>query len=186
MLLIKGNQPWIFIGRTDAEAETPILWSPDAQNWLIGKDPDAGKDWRQEEKSVVEDGIVRWHHELNGHESERTLGDSEGQGSLACCSPWGRKETQLNDWTITKENATASPEEIHQLTQVHLALGDCRLLWDDLNPAVAITGEWLTVIPQTLRWLSTSSSSQMQLKASSYLLSRKVLKHSFVFFCFFS
>ena len=85
----KGNQPWICIGRTDAEAEVPILWPPDVKNWLIGKDPDAGKDRGQEEKGITEDEMVAWHHWLNGHESEQTPGDSEGQGSLACCSPWG-------------------------------------------------------------------------------------------------
>ena len=82
----KGNQPWIFIGRTDAEA--PILWPPDAKCWLIGKDPDSGTDWRQE-KGVTEVEMVEWYHWLNGHEFEQTLGDGEGQGSLACCSPWG-------------------------------------------------------------------------------------------------
>ena len=88
----KGNQPWIFIGRTDAEAEAPKLWPPDAKSWLIGKDPNAGKDWGQEEKGMTEDEIVRWHHRRNGHEFEQTLGDNEGQGSLACCSPWAHKE----------------------------------------------------------------------------------------------
>ena len=88
----KGNQSWIFIGRTDAEAETPVLWPPDVKNWLIGKDPDAGKDWRQEEKGTTEDEMAGWHHWLDGCESERTLGDSEGQGSLACDSPRGHKE----------------------------------------------------------------------------------------------
>ena len=83
----KGNQPWIFIGRTEAEA--PLLWSPDSKNQLSGKDPDAGKDWRQKEKGAAEDEMVGWHHRLSGHEFEQTLGDSEGQGSLACCSPWG-------------------------------------------------------------------------------------------------
>ena len=79
----KGNQPWIFIGRTDAEAETPILWPPDVKNWLIVKDPDAGKDWRQEEKGMTEDEMVGWHRRLDGHEFEQTPGDSERQGSLA-------------------------------------------------------------------------------------------------------
>ena len=83
----KGNQPWIFIGRTEAEA--PILWPPDVKCLLIGKDPDAGKDWGQEEKGVTEDEMVGWHHWLKGHELERTPGDNEGEGSLACCSPWG-------------------------------------------------------------------------------------------------
>ena len=81
----RGNQSWIFIGRTDAEAETPVLWPPDAKNWLIGKDPDAGKDWGQEQKRVS-DEMVGWHHWLNGHEFEKTPGDSEGQGSWMCCS----------------------------------------------------------------------------------------------------
>ena len=87
----EGNQSWIFIGRTDAEAEAPILWPPDAKSWFIVKDPDAGKDRGQEEKRVTEDEMIGWHHQLNGHEFEQTLGDSEGQGSLACCSPWGWK-----------------------------------------------------------------------------------------------
>ena len=88
---LKGNQLWIFMqGLTDAEAL--ILWPPDVKSQLIGKDPDAGKDWRQKKKGVTEDEMVREHHQLNGHESEQIPGDSEGQGSLACCSPWGHKE----------------------------------------------------------------------------------------------
>ena len=94
----KGDQPWIFIGRTDAKAEAPILWSPASKNWLIRKDPDAGKDWRQEEKRMTEDERVGWHHQLNGNEFEQALGDGEGQGSLACCSPWGCKE-----WDTTEQ-----------------------------------------------------------------------------------
>ena len=98
----KGNQSWIFIGRTDAEAETPILWPPDAKNWLIGKDPNAGKDWRKEEKRTTEGEIVGFHHRLNGHEFEQSLGVGDGQGSLACCSPWGGKESDMTErlnWT---------------------------------------------------------------------------------------
>ena len=91
----KGNQPWIFIGRTDVEAEVPVLWPPYAKNWFIGKDPDAGKDWRQKEKGVAEGEMVGWHHWLNGHEFEKAPGDGEGQGSLASCSPWGRKEWDM-------------------------------------------------------------------------------------------
>ena len=91
----KGTQPWIFIGRTDAEAEAPTRWPPDAKSQLIGKDPDAGKDWGQEEKGLTEDEMVGWHHRLNGHESEQTLGESQGQGSLACCSPWDLKELDM-------------------------------------------------------------------------------------------
>ena len=87
----KRNKPWIFIGRTDAEVEAPILQPLDVKSWLIAKDLDAGKEWGQEEKWVTEDKMVDWHHWFNGHEFEQTLGDSEGQGSLACCSPWGQK-----------------------------------------------------------------------------------------------
>ena len=89
----KGNQPWIFIGRTDAAAEAPVLWPPDMKSKLIGKDPDAGKDWGQEEKGVTEDEMVRWHPQLNGHEFQHTPGDRRGQRSLACYSPWGHKES---------------------------------------------------------------------------------------------
>ena len=87
----KGNQSWIFIGRTHAEAETPILRPPDGKNWLIWKDPEAGKDWRQEEKGATEDEMVRWHHWVNGHEFEQDLGVGDRQGSLACCGPWGHR-----------------------------------------------------------------------------------------------
>ena len=98
----KGNQSWIFIGRTDAEAETLMLWPPDAKNWLTGKDPDAGKDWRQEEKGMTEDEMVGWHHWLEGHEFEQAPGIGDGQGCLSCCSPWGHKElamTERLNWT---------------------------------------------------------------------------------------
>ena len=84
---LKGNQSWIFIGRTDAEAEAPIPWPPDMKSPHIGKEPDAGKDRKQEEKGTTEDEMVGWHHWLNGHEFEQTLGDAEAQGCLACCSP---------------------------------------------------------------------------------------------------
>ena len=105
----KGNQSWIFIGRTDSEAETPILWPPDAKSWFIWKDPGAGKDWGQEEKGTTEDEMVGWHHQLYGHEFEQALGIGDGQGSLVCCSPCGHKEldkterlnwTELN-WSVT-------------------------------------------------------------------------------------
>ena len=92
----KGNQSWIFKGRTDAEAETLILWPPDVKNWLFGKDPDARKDWKQEEKGTTEDEMVRWHHRLAGHEFEQAPRVGDGQGSLACCSPWGHKELGHN------------------------------------------------------------------------------------------
>ena len=88
----KGNQPWIFIGRTDVEAETPILWPPHVKSWFSGKDPEAGKDQRQKGNRATEAELVVQHHQFNGHESEQTPGDNERQGSLACCSPCGRKE----------------------------------------------------------------------------------------------
>ena len=93
----KGNQPCIFIGSSDIEAETPILWPPDAKSWLTGKDPDAGKDWRQGEKRMTEDKMIGWHHQLNGHEFEQAPGDGEGQGSPVCCSPWGHKELDTTE-----------------------------------------------------------------------------------------
>ena len=95
----KGNQPWMFIGRTGAKAEAPILWPPDVKNWFIGKDPDAEKDWGQEEKGAAEDEMVGWHHWLHGHESEQAPGDREGQGSLASCSPWGHGELDTTEQT---------------------------------------------------------------------------------------
>ena len=101
----KGNQTWLFIGRTDAEAEVPTLWPLDAKSWLIGKDPDAGKDWEQEEKEATEDAMVGRHHRLNGHEFEQTLGDGEGQEGLTCCSPRSHKELDMSErlnWTELK------------------------------------------------------------------------------------
>ena len=98
---LKGNQSWIFIGRTDAEVETPILLPLDLKKWLIGEDPD-GKDWWQEDKGTTEDVMVGWHHRLDGHEFEQALGVGDGQGGLACCSPWGHKELDMTEplnWT---------------------------------------------------------------------------------------
>ena len=94
----KGNWSWIFIGKTDAEVETLILWPPDAKNWLIGKDPDAGKGWRQEEKGMTDNETVGWHHQTDGHEFEQTLGIGDGQGGLACCSPWSCQELDMTEW----------------------------------------------------------------------------------------
>ena len=95
----KLNQSWIFIGRTDAKAETPIFWPPDVKNWLIWKDPDAGKDWGQEEKGMTEDEIVGCHHWLNGHGFGWTPKLGDGQGGLVCCRSWGRKESDMTEWT---------------------------------------------------------------------------------------
>ena len=93
----QGNQSWVSIGRTDAEDETPNLWSPDVKNWLIGKDPDAGRDWGHEEKGTTEDEMAGCHHQLDGHEFVQASGDGDGQGSLACCSSWGLKESDTTE-----------------------------------------------------------------------------------------
>ena len=95
---LKGNQPWMFIGMTNAETEAPVLWPPDVKNWLTGKDPDAGQDWRQEEKGKTEDEMVGWHHWLDGHEFEQALGVGNGQGSLMYCSPRICKESDTTEW----------------------------------------------------------------------------------------
>ena len=104
----KGNQSWIFIGKAESKAETPVIWPPDGKNWLPGKDPDVGKDWRQEEKGKTEDEIFGWHQQLNGYEFEQTLGAGDGQGSLACCSPQGRKELDTTEWLNWTELKTGS------------------------------------------------------------------------------
>ena len=106
---LKGNQYWIFIGMTVAEAEAPILWPPDVKNWLLGKDPDAGKNWRQEKKGTTGDEMVGWHHWLDGREFEQALGVGDGQRSLGCCSPWGRKELDMTAWL----NWTEPPGKPH-------------------------------------------------------------------------
>ena len=132
----KGNQSWVFIGRTDAEAETPILWPPHVKGWLIGKDPDAGKDWGQEEKGATEDEMAGWHHWLNGHGFEWTPGVGDGQGSLACCDSWGRKELDmterlnwltdwLTDWPPHQEDTRSSCSE----PQILYLPDHAQLLW---------------------------------------------------------
>ena len=140
----KGNQPWIFIGRTDAEAEDPILWPPDVKRWLIRKDPDAGKDWRQEEKGTTEDEVVWWHHRLSGLEFEQTLGYGEGQGSLACCCPCGRKELDMTEWlnNSNKEKeaikwkmtfSTHKTEKIHRTFCCSSVTKSCLTLCDSVD-----------------------------------------------------
>ena len=101
-VLPKEYQSWVFIGRTDADTETPVLWPPHVKSWLIGKDPDAGRDWGQEEKGTTKDEMAGWHHRLNGHEFEWTPGVGDGQGGLVCCDSWGHKEsdtTERLNWT---------------------------------------------------------------------------------------
>ena len=94
----KGDPSWVFTGRSDVEAEAPILWPPDAKSWLIGIDPNAGKDWGQKEKRTTEDKMVGWHHRLDGHGFQWTLGACDGQGGLACYGSWGRKELDTTQW----------------------------------------------------------------------------------------
>ena len=105
---LKGNKSWIFIGRTDAKDEAPILWPPDVYSWFIRKDPDAGKDWGQEEKGLIEDEMVGWHHQLSEHEFEHAPGDGEGQGCLAFCSSWCCKESDMSEWLNNKNKQILS------------------------------------------------------------------------------
>ena len=102
----KGDRFWVFTGRTDVEAETPILWPPDVKSWLIWKDPDAGKYWGQEEKGMTEDEMVGWHHQLNGHEFGWTPWVGDGQGGLECCSSWGCKELDTTEWLNWTEHVS--------------------------------------------------------------------------------
>ena len=156
----KGNESWIFIGRTDAEAETPILWAPDVKNWLIWKDPDAGKDWRQEEKGSTE--MVEWDHWLDGHEFEQVLGAGDGQGSLACCRTWGRKVrhdcvTELK-WTTVKvdEDTPCHLLYIHESLTKECTFPysfSCDLCYSEKNEAVQFCGLLGTV---ALLWYLTS------------------------------
>ena len=129
----KGNQSWIFIGRTDAEADAPTLWSLDVKNWLIGKDPDAGKDWRREKKGTTEDEMVGWHHWLNGHEFEQAPGVDDGQGRLACYSPWRCKESDISErlkW-LTDWGDSLAGIYLGSDTELHLADGwlESELSW---------------------------------------------------------
>ena len=123
----KGNQCWIFIERTDAEAETPIVWPPDVEGWFIWKDPDAGKDWQQEKKGTTQDEMVGWHHQLDGHDFEQVPGVGDGQGALACCSPWGCKEsdtterlnwTELN-WGVVLEKTLENPLDCKEIKPIN-------------------------------------------------------------------
>ena len=136
----KGDQSWVFTGRTDAETETPILWSPDAKNGLLRKDPDAGKDWRQEEKGTTENEMVEWHHWFNGQEFKQPLGDGDGQGSLLYCSPWGCKESDVTEqwnWTETPWPSGIYPWNVKLI--FYLMINQCNLFikeqksYDHLN-----------------------------------------------------
>ena len=139
----KGNYSWIFIGRTDAKAEAPVLWPPHAKSWLIGKDSDAGRDWGQEEKGMTEGEMAGWHHRLYGHESGWTPGVGDGQGGLACCDSWGRKEsdtTERLNWTELMEfknmvtmTLYTRQQKRHRGTEDTFGLCGRRWGWDNLR-----------------------------------------------------
>ena len=147
----KGNQPWIFIGRTDAEIDTPVLWPHDVKNWLIGKDPDAGKDWSQNEKGAAEDKIIN-RYWLNWHEFEQTLGDSEGQGSLACCSQWGRKEVGTTQRLNREQLDHARPRDVC-VSVFHWGVLEAQLISVELKwPANSKVHRVTVTITSTQNW----------------------------------
>ena len=140
--ILKEISSWVFIGRTDAEAETPILWPTDAKNWLTGKDPDAGRDWGQDEKGMTEDETAGWHHQLDGREFVWAPGVGDGQGGLACCDSWGRQsQTRLSDWTELNWTEEGIDKTWSQKGKGHLALSlpptECcfRVQWSHLYQA---------------------------------------------------
>ena len=141
----RGDQSWVFFGRIDAKAETPVLWPPHAMSWLIEKDSDAGRDWGQEEKGTTEDEMAGWHHGLDGRESEWTPGDGDEHGGLACCDSWGRKESdtteQLN-WTELNWTEKASPSE------KELDWGSATLT---LVPPLLTSGTWFYLFSLSLQ-----------------------------------
>ena len=147
----KGNQSWIFIGRTDAEAEAPTLWPPDAYNHLIGKDPHSGKDQGKKEKGTREDEMVGWHHRFNERELGQTLGDGEGQGSLACCSPWSHKESDKT-WRLNNNNNSSHLCFVSGTSLVQIG----GWLWDPplLKGVLSWGREWLTKCGRTQEWPS--------------------------------
>ena len=152
----KGDQSWVFIARTDVEAETPILWPPDAKSWLIWKDPDTGEDWRQEEKGMTEDEMVGWHHQLNGHGFGWTPGVGDGQGGLACCVWWGCKElntTEQLNWTVLTLHKCwiQYDKEIIFLLPISLLL---QIIMEkiQINQMVVIEVEWFKVIEFGQKW----------------------------------
>ena len=138
----KGDQSWVFIGRTDSKAEIPILWPLHAKCWLIGKDSDVGRDWGQEEKGTTEDKVAEWHHGLSGRESEWTLGDGDGQGGLACCDSWGPKESDTTERLSWTEDATHCWLYTQQSFPVKLPYSCCLL-----TPTIPSHSSKVTVSP---------------------------------------
>ena len=139
----KGDQSWVFIGRTDVEAESPILWPPDVKSWLTGKDPDTGKDWRQEEKGMTEDEMVGWHHRLNGHGFGWTPGVGDGQGGLVCCGSQGHKESDMTEqlnWTEVGVRVVNTIHWSRNTNWEHLLLrvGHCASTTDQWNTITLI------------------------------------------------
>ena len=147
----KGNQSWVFIGRTDVEAETPILWLPDVKSWLIGKDSDAGRDWGQEEKGTTEEEMIGWNHWLNGYEFGWTLGVGDGQGNLVCCGSWSHKEsdtTKRLNWTNSTHSSILAWRIPWTIPEVH-GVPKCWTLLHDFQ---------FSLIPQGRRHSSWGSS----------------------------
>ena len=147
----KGDHSWVFIGRTDTDAETPILWPPDVKSWLIGKDSDAGKDWRQEEKGTAEDEMAGWHQWLDGHGFEWTPGVGDGPGGLACCGSWGCKELDITEWL----NWTELKEILTELS------GEQLNNWvESMTKFLRVNSVWLAtpaetywnMVPQLVMW----------------------------------
>ena len=147
----KGNKSWIFIGRTDTEAEAPLFCPPDAKNWLIEKDSNAGTDWRQEEKGITEDEMAGWHHRLNGHEFEQALGAGEGQGGLACCSPWGYKELDMTMYSSSSSWAPtlSAHQEAGRVVDGYTSFSDLSVPSNFLTEASA--SSWTLVVNWTAR-----------------------------------
>ena len=165
----KGNQSWIFIGRTDAEAEAPVLCPPNAKNWLIGKDPDAGKDWREEEKRMTENEMVGWHHWLDEHEFEQAPGVGDGLVSLVCCSPWGHKESDTTErltWTeLDWDPQGFSDHEVSQARilehdAISYSRGSSPLIEHSSLGSPAVAGRFFTTAPPLIARCACSLPGQ--------------------------
>ena len=172
----EGDQSWDFFGRKDAKAETPVLWPPHAKSWLIGKDPDAGRDWGQEEKGTTEDEMAGWHHWLDGNEFEWTLGVGDGQGGLACCSSWGCKKsdtTERMNWTELVVQMVKNLPAVHQ-TQVR-SLGQ----EDTLEKGMATC---CSILAWRIPWTEEPDGPQLmgykELDTTEWLTRWRILKNS--------